>query len=305
MIRRFAHFTRWLFAVVAAWPLVSGSPSPASDDFWAAPVNGVWQNGANWADGTTPGGGDAAFINLAGAYTVTFNADPSPIQALIVAAAADVTFRSDSMFNISTLEVTSASGSKQVLVDGATLTLGTSGGIFNPDRPLHLTLGNELAPTLHALIVQNNATLNVPFGSDVAAHGLVIIGTAGDINVLGSGSTLTTPQAVNVGWVGDGTLSIQNGGSVMSSAGSLGTSAGSNGIVGISGAGSAWTNSGSLHVGDSGTGTLNVTAGGSVTSNLGRIGHSPGSSGTVSIDGANSQWNITNDLRHINDSKRR
>ena len=70
-------------------------------------------------DGSTPGGGDTAFFNLAGAYTVSFNGTPVPIQALSVSDGTNATFTSTSIFDVSTLQVTSAGDSEVLVTHGA------------------------------------------------------------------------------------------------------------------------------------------------------------------------------------------
>ena len=80
----------------------------------------------------------------------------------------------------------------------------------------------------------------------------------------GTGSTWTNSGILYVGFAGNGTLKITNGGSVSSNAyGDIGYLSG--GTVTVDGAGSTWTNGSTLYVGDSGNGTLIITNGGAVT----------------------------------------
>jgi len=301
MFHRFARFTRWLFTAVVAWQLISGSPLLASVDHWASAVNGVWQNGANWLDGSTPGGGDTAFFNLAGAYTVSFNGTPVPIQALSVSDGTNATFTSTSIFDVSTLQITSAGDSEVLVTHGATLTLGTSGGIVNPDRALHLTAGDDTNLD-DVLTVQTNATLNVAFGSDVYARGFVVILGGGQVNILGSGSTLTSVNSLYVGESGTGTLNVASGGQVVTlNMGRLGQQGNSEGYATVSGANSQWLISSGLEVGGSGDGTLMIQNGGSVAITGDdapiAIGLNAGSNGTAIVTGAGSIWNAdTTDL---------
>jgi T5SS/PEP-CTERM-associated repeat protein len=282
---------RYVVVTAAAWWLISVSQSLANDDFWASAVNGVWQNGTNWLDGTTPQGGDAAFFNLAGAYTVSFNGTPFPIQALTVTNATNANFTSASILNVGTLQITSASGNQNVIVtDSATLTLGTSGGIFNPDRPLHLTVGNDLN-------VQNGARLNVRFGSDVTTHRLNVA-SGGQVNVIGSGSVLTNDSFLTVGTAvaGVAAMTIQNGGAVFNNVSYVGGAAESPGIVTVTGAGSTWLNIAWIVVG-AGVGQMIIQDAGSVTSSTGQLGWLAGSNGSVSVSGAGSAWTMSDFLR--------
>jgi T5SS/PEP-CTERM-associated repeat protein len=101
-----------------------------------------------------------------------------------------------------------------------------------------------------------------------------------------------------VGYLGTGTLTIQNGGALSNQYGFIGydPSSGSTGTVTVSGAGSSWTNSGALFVGYGGTGTLTIQSGGAVSNGIGYIGYNPGSTGTVIVTGAGSSWTNSSDL---------
>ena len=91
-------------------------------------------------------------------------------------------------------------------------------------------------------------------------------------------------------------MTIQNGGEVSNTFGSIGTDSGSTGTVTVEGSGSSWTNSGDLYVGLSGTGTLDISAGGAVSNTSGFIGTGIGSTGTVTVDGAGSSWTNSGSL---------
>lgn len=108
-----------------------------------------------------------------------------------------------------------------------------------------------------------------------------------------------------VGNFGDGTLSILDGGTVISSGSN--SASNSSGVIGgrqtgvglatVSGNGSTWENrNGTLVVGFFGQGELQVQQGGAVTSSNGYVGREPGSSGTISILGNGSNWSVVNTL---------
>ena len=61
-------------------------------------------------------------------------------------------------------------------------------------------------------------------------------------------------------------LTIQNGGTLTDSVGTVGNLPGGLGTVTVSGAGSTWTNTGTVVVGGQGTGTLTIQDGGTVNS---------------------------------------
>lgn len=317
---------RYIVAAAAAWWLVSGGPARGQDnDFWAAANSGTWQVGSRWADGSTPSTLDRANFNLAGAYLVLFNGDPSAIRELNMTAG-NVTFASSSVGAGHTLNVTSSTfgGPRNVnITNGASLSLGDISGFFS--RPLHLTVGNFLSV--------GNGTLNVRFGSDVITS---VLSSSGQINVTGLGSALTAGstelsggslnvtaggivqttnaeiRSVSMGtvsgagsqWIDTGTirvgpstegaLNITDGGKVQSVFGVVGQNSTGVGVVTVSGADSQWNSSADLTVGSEGSGTLNVTGGGSVSSSNGKIGRNPGSVGAATITGG--AWTMTERL---------
>ncbi|MES0882028.1 autotransporter domain-containing protein [Roseibium sp. SCP14] len=112
-------------------------------------------------------------------------------------------------------------------------------------------------------------------------------------------STSVTDQSANgtanasdlfVGNVGNGTLTVSNGGAVSNTYGYIGRNSGSVGTAEVSGAGSTWINSGDLFVGTDGHGTLTVADGGAVSNAYGTIGFSSSSVGTANVRGAGSTW---------------
>ena len=117
-----------------------------------------------------------------------------------------------------------------------------------------------------------NGTLNITNGGNVSFGGLAAggyisgyigynSGSTGTVRVDGSGSMLGSANRLfapilSVGFSGNGTLIITNGGAVGNSDGYIGNNAGSTGTATVDGAGSTWTNNGSLFVGKSGNGSL-------------------------------------------------
>ncbi|WP_162224956.1 autotransporter domain-containing protein [Neptunomonas antarctica] len=113
-----------------------------------------------------------------------------------------------------------------------------------------------------------------------------------------------TAQArdLSVGFSGNGTLDITNGGAVSNTFGFIGRNSGSSiSSVTVDGVGSSWTNSGNLSVGHSGDGTLNVSDGGTVSNNRGFIGFGLGSTSRATVDGAGSSWTNSDSL-YVGDS---
>ncbi len=151
------------------------------------------------------------------------------------------------------------------------------------------------------------------FGIDVEAIGYDPNGT-GTVTVTGEGSTLygTGLQELYVGYSGDGTLSIEDGGYVESGVTAIGLLPDSTGAVtvdGVAGDGegdvSLWENLGSIVVGGYGDGTLTVSNGGEVYSSelyiggydpdslpfdVGEIDSYPDGTGAVTVTGEGSYF---------------
>ncbi len=124
-------------------------------------------------------------------------------------------------------------------------------------------------------------------------------GSTGVVNIDGPGSTWTYGNGIYVGYFGSGTISITNGGSLVSQSpwntciGFM-TGTGAAGVVNVDGTGFNWTSNDTLYVGGgpngSGGGTLSITNGGRVSNTGGYIGYEPSSIGEAVVDGTGSAW---------------
>ncbi|HWW57263.1 MAG TPA: autotransporter-associated beta strand repeat-containing protein [Sphingopyxis sp.] len=147
-----------------------------------------------------------------------------------------------------------------------------------------------------------NGTLNITAGGQVSNQSGWIgsnAGAQGVVNVSGVGtnglaSTWTNNADLYVGYDGNGTLNITDGGKVVSAGGQIGGNSDGLGEVLVSGAGSSWDNSGRINVGLFGTGTLRIENGATVTSNDGVIGAS--AQGDAVVSGAGTSWVNTQQL---------
>lgn len=118
------------------------------------------------------------------------------------------------------------------------------------------------------------------------------VSVTGDVDptLPGSVPSWTVGGDLRIGWSGTGTLLVENGGSVDSADGVLGSLPGSSGSAMIRGAGSSWSSTG-LNVGIGGIGTLNIEDGGAAnaaTTHLGQNGTGQGAlilSGTAGARG--------------------
>jgi T5SS/PEP-CTERM-associated repeat protein/autotransporter-associated beta strand protein len=97
-------------------------------------------------------------------------------------------------------------------------------------------------------------------------------------------------QNLTVGANGTGTLTIQTGGTLNNSFGTVGNLPGGLGTVLVTGAGSNWFTAGSVVIGGQGTGILAIQDGGTVNSGGGSVGLSAGSTGRVTVTGPGSTW---------------
>ncbi len=153
---------------------------------------------------------------------------------------------------------------------------------------------------------EGQGTLNIINGGSVSNYSGGRIGeetgSTGVVTVDGNGSTWANYGNIVVGYHGQGTLNITDGGTVSSESSYLGYYSAS-GTVTVRGTGSTWTNNGGLFVGygyaydeSSGTGTLIITNGGTVLSAGGSIGSNDGSSGTATVSGTGSTWTSSGSL---------
>ncbi|MBN2315982.1 MAG: autotransporter domain-containing protein, partial [Sedimentisphaerales bacterium] len=127
----------------------------------------------------------------------------------------------------------------------------------------------------------------------------------GSATVIGEGA-LWNLWHLEVGFSGDGTLSINDGGKVMDISAFIGAAPGVNGVVDVNDPGSLWFNLSDLVVGGWGNGTLNVHGGGQVFSSAAYLGGMPfdviwteadpnfipTGTGRATVDGPGSLWAI-------------
>ena len=103
-------------------------------------------------------------------------------------------------------------------------------------------------------------------------------------------STGALAQNLSVGSNGTGMLTIQTGGTLADSFGTVGNLPRGRGTVMVTGLGSSWSNAGSVVVGGQGIGSLTIQEGGTVSSGGSSVGLTAGSTGTVTVTGPASSW---------------
>lgn len=123
----------------------------------------------------------------------------------------------------------------------------------------------------------------------------------GNVSVSGAGSSFDTASTLFVGGSGTGRLDVEDGGSVTSADGVVGSHDGSVGMATIRGSGSNWTINGEFDVADSGRGTLTIDNGASLSDGYGYVGAGATGVGSATVTGAGSRWTTANTLE-IGDS---
>ncbi len=218
------------------------------------------------------------------------------LQASLLETTGDVSVAQSSHgnFNIGTASLVTSTGGNVTIggqfgSTGAATVSGGSAWQLSASAPL--TVG-----------VQGTGSLLVEGGSLVSGVTLNI-GSSGpapaSVTVDGPGSQVSFTQ-LSVGSVGNGSLTIQNGGAVVSGSSdgsnqtSIGTLEGMTGAATVTGQGSSWiTNGLVVGGGNTGSGSLTISAGASVTSADSSIG---GGHGLVQITDSGSSWTINGGL---------
>jgi len=123
-------------------------------------------------------------------------------------------------------------------------------------------------------------------------------GSTGEMVVTGDGSTWTNSGRISVGLVGNGTLRVEDGGTVESgmTESRIGAAGNAIGTVTVTGDGSAWNLGGNLLVGVVGTGMMMIDSGGNVSNADATLGQLPNSNGTVAVRDAGSTWTVNGNL---------
>jgi T5SS/PEP-CTERM-associated repeat protein len=165
-------------------------------------------------------------------------------------------------------------------IDGSApgiLTVEGAGSHLNVNGGLNVALAGD-----GTLTIESSGMANIT-GSTLV--GGTYANVPGIITVSGPGSQLHMNGATELGFLGNGTLNIENGGLVSTgSSAVLGARSGSLGTAMVVGQGSQWNIAGDLYVGDGGSGLLTVTNGGTVrtqTLTIGTLGEVDPKGGTL------------------------
>jgi fibronectin-binding autotransporter adhesin len=242
-------FRRQVLLAMAGWWLICNSASLANSDIWKTATSGIWGTGSNWFDGSSPGTSDSAELNMAGTYTVTFNADPPAIEDLLFNTTGDnVTFTNSGAFR--TLNVNSTVGGGQdVIVAGATLTLGKT-----LDPQLNLVVGDSM-------YAEFGGTVNIVHSGVTVGSTLNLTGGS-QITVNTTSSLLASSDTTLGGVIGGGTLTFGSGSTGLLTNVNVGTSGTSASVFNVNG---------------------NVGLTGGITATEFAVGAASGSTGTVNV----------------------
>lgn len=147
---------------------------------------------------------------------------------------------------------------------------------------------------------ESPATLTILNGGGVLSNTWSSIGelsgATGEVTVSGSNSTWSIADFLDVGYQGQGTMTIADGAHVSNTLGAVGNQASAVANATVTGAGSTWTNSGDLSIGKYGTGTLTIESGGQLLSARGFIAEQPGAVGEAMVVGSDARWDVSSDL---------
>ncbi|WP_185752288.1 autotransporter domain-containing protein [Pseudomonas fluorescens] len=108
----------------------------------------------------------------------------------------------------------------------------------------------------------------------------------GEVTVTGSGTSMQMPGEMDVGFSGQGHLTISAGATVNNDGGRIARNPNSIGDVVVTGSGSTWTNTDTLTVGIGGAGSLTLADGGRAIAPRVAIAQDAGSSGVLTIGAA-------------------
>ena len=256
-------------------------------DFAPLGLQNSFETASNWTPvAGPPGAGQTARFNSNAfpAYDVAFNSSPTT-NALLVN-------RGDVRF----LPLLSSPGDDtySLIIAGAIngdsnthLTLAGNGDRnFVLDAGINFTVGDNL---IGRLTIEDGGRLSNANGTIAASN----LGGVSNATVRAADAMWTNSDTLTVGDGGNGTLVIEDAGSVSNQGANIAELSGSTGEVIVRGAGSMWTSSSFLTVGNEGDATLTIEDGGSAASNFANIADSSASTSEVNVRGAHSVWNVT------------
>jgi fibronectin-binding autotransporter adhesin len=237
--------------------VLQASSACAFDYYWAQPVSGSVLDPTMWSPGFVPQPLDTAIFNLGSTgYTVSLPPKNSGAQV------------------------------ENVIVGNDTITADLGQNVLNVDVYYGTTPAIVLGNVKGAVgnLTVKNGSLDISGGSNIG----YAAGSTGTLTVDGSaGKAKFGGDTQYIGYAGNGTVAIVNGGSADVGQSYLGYQTGVTGAITVDGAGSTYA-AGRLYVGESGSGTVAVTHGGAVSVGGGIVGDLVGAVGSITVDGIGS-----------------
>lgn len=280
----------------------------ASTDISVSSGSAVISGQAAVADSATMLSGGTVTVTGTGA-TLTTTETSLSTGALDIVDGGVVTNSSGVVGGVATVSGTDAGGSASTWInndyfavgDGSAGALNILGGgkvLVNADADLGQSFHGDAFVSGAGSWWENTGRLTIDNGSLRIENGgrvsntLAIVGdsfTAGDVVVTGAGSTWATAGQLTVGSYVNGSMLVEDGGTVTSEQGYVGAGANSDGNVTVTGSGSSWqvTNY-NLSLGNYGTGSMTIDDGGLVFVKTGVwLGHGATDAiGTLNVLGA-------------------
>lgn len=240
-----------LFAGCAFVPSIAAAATPV----WKGTTSPDWQDGTNWSTNTVPTAADDVQI--------TQPLDNEPTVSTGTASAANLTIGSPADSPPHTLTIQTGAS----LNVGALVTISPGTG---DSGQIQLTSGGKLTAQ----------DLDIAHAS----------GTLGSVTVTGASSSLTTSGGVIVGYGGNGSFSLSQGGQAqVSGALIIADLHGSSGTLAVDGGSLKATHG--LIIGAAGSGAMTVSNGGYAQS-TGLTSIGIGGTGSLLVTGANSKFDI-------------
>lgn len=323
--------------LVLSFSVITGTAQTVSQ--WLAnPVDGQFNNPANWVGGMMPVNPVSLFFDASTIYAVNnpYVGDLE-VNDLYFQAGAGAYVISGGTLQFISLESglfrpeLTVQTNSNITINSAIKLNGSPffiGGLGTGDLTLNGGI-TDMGSTLVSLSKSGKLTLNGSYsfnGGLNASQGDVFVtngsslttGTSSALKVALIGTQNGGTATVNIGggtgtslWkshggvaagtYGTGVVNLTGGGRIESSGLSLGEETTGNGVVNIGGgAGSAvWINTGNTLIGNRNDGTITITGGGSLTNQAGIIGNNADTDGTVNVGGGTGPSTWTNNTHLV------
>ena len=243
---------RWKLRLsVSALALMATTAPVSAQSVWTGAIDNDWFKAGNWAPAILPTG--PTWVNSDTPGPVIDGGPAVSLTGLTVIARDVGTTGSLIVRNFGSLTTESA---RIAFSPGSVGTVTVDSAGWHVDTSLVVA-----SAASGALTVVNGGTVSAGTYLTIADQEIA----TGIVSVDGLGSTLLVGQALEVGWSGNGTLDIRNGGVVISGVGRIASGEGSSGTVTIDGAGSTWTSSDVVTIGNFGDGIVTVRNGGALS----------------------------------------